>query len=117
MNFASFYGTAGVFLGAFGAHGLKKTLEKNGHMDVWKTGVQYHLLHSVVLLALALMKESQGKEKFKHNNAVWWFRVGTTLFSGSLYSLCLGAPKKVGIVTPIGGLCLCFGWLRLSISP
>jgi uncharacterized membrane protein YgdD (TMEM256/DUF423 family) len=35
------------------------------------------------------------------------------LFSGSLYALALGAPSRLGIVTPFGGVALLLGWLAL----
>ena len=31
-------------------------------------------------------------------------------FSGSIYGLCLGGPRLLGPVTPIGGLSLMTGW-------
>ena len=37
--------------------------------------------------------------------------LGTLLFSGSLYVLLAGAPTWLGVVTPVGGLCLILGWL------
>jgi len=46
-------GLTGVALGAFGAHALKDFLLAHGTLDAWETGVRYHLLHAVALLALA----------------------------------------------------------------
>jgi uncharacterized membrane protein YgdD (TMEM256/DUF423 family) len=44
--------------------------------------------------------------------------VGSVLFSGSIYLLCLDlGPKKIwGPLTPIGGLCLMAGWTILGAS-
>jgi uncharacterized membrane protein YgdD (TMEM256/DUF423 family) len=44
--------------------------------------------------------------------------VGSVLFSGSIYLLCLDlGPKKIwGPITPIGGLCLMAGWTILGAS-
>jgi len=36
------------------------------------------------------------------------------LFSGSLYAMALGAPRWLGAVTPIGGLCFLVGWVILA---
>jgi len=36
------------------------------------------------------------------------------LFSGSLYALALGAPRWLGAVTPVGGLCFLAGWALLA---
>ncbi len=43
-----------VALGAFGAHGLKATLQANAMLEVWNKAVLYHLAHAIALLALAL---------------------------------------------------------------
>jgi uncharacterized membrane protein YgdD (TMEM256/DUF423 family) len=39
---------------------------------------------------------------------------GIIIFSGSLYSLVLSENKKLGAITPIGGLALIGGWLALA---
>jgi uncharacterized membrane protein YgdD (TMEM256/DUF423 family) len=41
---------------------------------------------------------------------------GTIIFSGSLYALCLTGYKKLGAVTPIGGLLLVAGWGSLAFE-
>ena len=50
---AAALGAGGVVLGAFGAHALRARLAPE-LLAAWQTGVLYHLLHSVALLALAL---------------------------------------------------------------
>lgn len=40
-------------------------------------------------------------------------RAGILLFSGSLYALVLTGHKKLGAITPVGGLALTAGWLAL----
>lgn len=40
-------------------------------------------------------------------------RAGTVLFSGSLYGLVLTEQRKLGAITPIGGLLYVAGWLAL----
>ena len=34
--------------------------------------------------------------------------------SGSLYAMALGAPRWLGAVTPLGGLCFLAGWALLA---
>ena len=99
---ASAYGATGVILGAFGAHALKEKLTEY-QLASWETGVRYQLIHA---LGLSLKP------------TVWLWAVGTTLFSGSIYLLSLEmGPKALwGPITPIGGLCLIFGWGWLFIS-
>ncbi len=62
--------------------------------------------------ALALLAGS------RHPVASIFFITGMTLFSGSIYALVLD-PKRfgwMGPVTPVGGLCLIFGWLALAFG-
>jgi uncharacterized membrane protein YgdD (TMEM256/DUF423 family) len=39
------------------------------------------------------------------------FLGGNLLFSGSLYAMVLTDQRKLGMVTPIGGLMYILGWL------
>jgi len=106
---AGLLGLTGVALGAFGAHGLKSTLETTGGLENWQTAVFYQLVHAVALLALASHTETAGRVV-----GCWWV-IGVVLFSGSLYALALGVPAKfIWPVTPLGGLALLLGWARLT---
>ena len=104
-------GALAVAAGAFGAHGLRAqaTVEQ---LQSWTTASQYHLLHSVVLLALALYAAQSGR-------GIQWpaslFTIGIVLFSGSIYLLVLTPLKWLGPVTPIGGFFLIAGWLSLLL--
>jgi uncharacterized membrane protein YgdD (TMEM256/DUF423 family) len=108
---AAVFGLLGVTLGAFGAHGLRARLEPE-QLASWQTAVQYHLLHSVALLALALFTVQSGRPV---GLQAWLFTLGIALFSGSIYVLVLGGPRWLGPVTPLGGLCLIGGWLSLLL--
>jgi uncharacterized membrane protein YgdD (TMEM256/DUF423 family) len=104
-------GFLGVALGAFGAHGLRERLAP-GMLDVYKTGVLYHLLHAVALLAVAL-----GAERLARPRAVATLWVaGVVIFSGSLYALALTGVGALGAITPVGGLLLMAGWVTLAIN-
>ena len=46
-------------------------------------------------------------------SAAWL--LGMLLFSGSLYALVLWS-WPVGLLTPLGGLCLVAGWLAVSLA-
>lgn len=108
---ASLLGFLGVALGAFGAHGLRATLDANGSVEVWKTAVFYHLVHAVALLALAGWRDSHAGPSAKVG---WFWTAGVVLFSGSLYWLALGGPKFLGPVTPLGGAAFLAGWALLA---
>lgn len=114
--FAAAAGFSAVGLGAFGAHKLRPLLEAYGHVSTWGTAAHYHLLHSVVLLALALYlhRDTPPATARRLGHAAGLFAAGIALFSGSLYWLALGGPRWLGPVTPLGGLCLLAGWLTVG---
>ena len=102
-------GFLAVALGAFGAHGLKDVLARNGTATIWETAALYHLVHSAVLLFVA------SREPL----AAWAWRLflaGVLIFSGSLYALAITNVKVLGAITPLGGLCLLAGWLALALG-
>jgi uncharacterized membrane protein YgdD (TMEM256/DUF423 family) len=107
LRLAALTGFCAVALGAFGAHGLKATLEINGTLANWQTAALYHLVHAVVLLALAL-RGTVARLTFA------LFGSGIVIFSGSLYALAITNLKWLGAITPLGGLCLLGGWLALA---
>ncbi|QHT60090.1 DUF423 domain-containing protein [Paenibacillus lycopersici] len=98
-----------VALGAFGAHGLKSRLTDE-MLNVFETGVRYHMFHAIGLLLIALAADRIGKS----NNSIRWaarlMHVGIILFSGSLYVLSLTDVKAFGIITPFGGLAFIVAW-------
>ncbi len=111
IRLAGAFGFLGVALGAFGAHGLKERLAP-GMLDVYKTGVLYHLLHAVALLAVAL-----GAERLARPRAVaTLWALGIVVFSGSLYALALTGVSGLGAVAPVGGLLLMAGWVTLALN-
>ncbi|AKX59644.1 DUF423 domain-containing protein [Thiopseudomonas alkaliphila] len=109
---ASVLGLTGVGLGAFAAHGLRSELTASA-LAVFQTGVQYQLLHALVLVAIGLAAISQRNAWL--SAAASFIVLGVVLFSGSLYLLVL-TPLKLGLVTPLGGLLLMLGWLCLGVS-
>ena len=101
-------GASAVAFGAFGAHALRNTLDAAA-LATWHTGVEYHVWHALALfVAVAGLPEGRARKL-----AVGLFAVGIVLFSGSLYALALGAPRMVGVITPVGGVAFIAGWLAV----
>jgi uncharacterized membrane protein YgdD (TMEM256/DUF423 family) len=113
---------AGVALGAYGAHGLDKQLQRMGtanleqRMAWFETGVRYHLYHALALVAVAAMG-GRVAGSWQQAAAVA-FMLGIVLFSGSLYAMTFAgdAWKKLGMVTPVGGLALIVGWICVAVG-
>jgi uncharacterized membrane protein YgdD (TMEM256/DUF423 family) len=111
IRLAGALGFLGVALGAFGAHGVRDRLSP-AMFEVYKTGVLYHLLHALALLAIALGAERLARPRVV---AGLW-AAGVVVFSGSLYALALTGVKTMGAVAPVGGLLLMAGWVTLALN-
>ena len=109
----SVFAFVGVALGAFGAHALQNVLMANGTLETYKTGVQYHLVHALALVLIAVLSDRLRETK-KLELIGWLFAVGIVLFSGSLYVLSVSGVRILGAVTPLGGLCFLSGWALLA---
>ena len=99
-----------VILGAFAAHGLKGQIS-DANMEVFRTGVQYHQIHSIAILiasGLTWLNEARAR------TACFLFMQGTLLFSVSLYVLAVTDMKWLGAIAPLGGLSFITGWLALA---
>lgn len=109
---AAGYGFIGVALGAFGAHALRARLSDE-MLAVYRTGVEYHFVHTLALLATALLLRATPAPLL--NAAAACFAFGVLIFSGSLYALALSGVRVLGAVTPFGGLLLLAGWALLLV--
>ncbi|MFT4763448.1 MAG: uncharacterized membrane protein YgdD (TMEM256/DUF423 family) [Oleispira sp.] len=120
---SAFSGLLSVVLGAFGAHGLKKIVSPD-MLAVYQTGVQYQFIHSLALLALAILMLMSVAKPAVLSKLKWsanLMMVGILLFSGSLYTMTLmsaagGFPAWIGPITPIGGLAFIMGWIFLMVA-
>jgi uncharacterized membrane protein YgdD (TMEM256/DUF423 family) len=100
-------------LGAFGAHALKAHLSQD-KLLVYETAVRYHFLHALGLLAIGVLLRSIDGELLRWSATL--LLIGIVLFSGSLYLLTFGAPRFLGLITPIGGLALIAGWILFATT-
>mmetsp|Transcript_1932 Transcript_1932/g.5346 ORF Transcript_1932/g.5346 Transcript_1932/m.5346 type:complete len:119 (-) Transcript_1932:148-504(-) len=98
-----------VAMGAFGAHYLKNITTEKYYLEVFDTASKYHLFHSIALCFCGLDSRASVY-------APWLFLAGTALFSGSLYLLVLTGVRKLGAITPIGGVLLIAGWCSMALQ-
>ncbi len=110
----SLFGLSGVVLGAFGAHALKARISVD-MLAVYQTGVQYHLVHAVALLAIGGLAPTT-MEPNRIALSARLFSAGILIFSGSLYVLALTGERWLGAITPLGGVCFLAGWTLLALS-
>jgi uncharacterized membrane protein YgdD (TMEM256/DUF423 family) len=103
-----------VALGAFGAHGLKKTLPPD-LMAIYETAVNYHFYHALGLLAVGLLALHLPESALLRWTGIL-LMVGVLLFSGSLYALSLSGIRGLGAITPFGGMAFITAWLLLAIA-
>jgi len=104
----------GVILGAFGAHALKKSLSTE-MLTVYSTAVEYHFIHALGLILIGLIHYHFPDSAWVIASAILLF-AGILLFSGSLYALSISGVSRLGMITPIGGLCFITGWVALAIG-
>jgi uncharacterized membrane protein YgdD (TMEM256/DUF423 family) len=97
--------------GALASHFLASRISPE-RLAVFETAVRYQFYHSVGLFAIGLLA--------LHVNARGLYLAailigtGIAFFTGSLYAIVFGAPRVLGVVTPIGGALLVAGWLVLA---
>ncbi|WP_353780089.1 DUF423 domain-containing protein [Winogradskyella sp. 3972H.M.0a.05] len=114
---AAILGILSIILGAFAAHGLKKVIPAES-IATFETGVKYQMYHALFLLFVG----SSSYVSLTYQKIILYLVIiGVVLFSGSIYALATNTLtsfdfKKIGFVTPIGGLLLILSWVFLLIN-
>lgn len=102
-------GFTAVAIGAFGAHGLREKLSAE-MLEVYKTGVLYQFIHTIILLILSLTNF------IKTKIASIFFLLGIILFSFSLYIYSTSGIQFFAMITPVGGVCFLIGWFWIIVE-
>ena len=84
-------GAVAVGLGAFGTHGLKDQISVE-MLDVYETGVEYLIIHAIVLLVTGWIGGGLSQRMIRASGIA--FIVGMVLFSGSLLMLATGTWRR-----------------------
>ena len=110
---ASLLAALAILFGAFGSHALKERLSAQS-LEVYDIATRYLMFHALGIFLIALLGFQLPKESLEI--PVIMMIVGTSIFSGSLYLIAMLDFKKLGMVTPIGGLLLIVSWLLLAYN-
>jgi len=102
-----------VAFGAFGAHALRQRITPES-LAIFEVGARYQMYHALALIAVGVIAVKIDSPALRIAGA--GFAIGTLLFSGSLYALALTDVKRLGMVTPVGGLAFLIGWVALAVA-
>ena len=106
-----------VVVGAFGAHALKARFEGTNYGETWETAVKYQMYHALGLIVIGILQlDSLFGAQTIFSTASLFMLIGILLFSGSLYVLALTGIKKLGAITPLGGLFFIAAWICVAIG-
>ena len=105
----AFTAALGVLLGAFGAHALSALPAAN--LAWWNTGTQYLFIAATGMMVSGLFERTRLTILCPSTVLV----LGVLLFSGSLLAMTLGAPRWLGMITPLGGISLVAGFLWMGV--
>ncbi|WP_445477367.1 DUF423 domain-containing protein [Lysinibacillus irui] len=107
----------GVVLGAFGAHALKDKFASPHYAAIWETAVQYHMYHALGIIGLGILSnEALLGSTSLLSWAGYLMFTGIIFFSGSLYVLAVTGVKKLGAITPIGGMLFIVAWVLVAVA-
>ncbi|HUG44694.1 MAG TPA: DUF423 domain-containing protein, partial [Acidobacteriota bacterium] len=83
-------------------------------LEVFEIAVRYQIYHALGLILLGILSLQIPSGWLAWAGGA--FVAGIVLFSGSLYILSLTEARWLGMVTPIGGLCLLAGWALFAVG-
>jgi uncharacterized membrane protein YgdD (TMEM256/DUF423 family) len=125
LRTGAIWGLLAVAIGAFGAHGLKERFRSLGEQfgdmanerpeGIFQTATQYHMYCALAIVAVSVLA-STGRGGRSLEFAGWSFLLGSLVFSGSLYVLAATGLKRLGMITPIGGVIMIAGWVALAVA-
>lgn len=103
-----------VAIGAFGAHAWKDYLVSIQRLDTFETAAKYQMYGGFALLIVGILQNQIASKSL--NIAGYLFILGSIIFPGSLYLICITQQKVFGAIAPIGGLAFILGFLWIAIQ-
>jgi uncharacterized membrane protein YgdD (TMEM256/DUF423 family) len=113
MGIAGLLLATGIVVGALAAHALQKVLEPR-QLESLHTAVNYQLFNALGLLALGLLMRDDPGSSLRV--VALLLIAGIVCFSGGIYLMLAGAPRLLGLVTPVGGVLLIGAWLTFAVA-
>jgi uncharacterized membrane protein YgdD (TMEM256/DUF423 family) len=111
MSVAALLVLAGIVVGALGSHALRAVLDAT-QLHSLETAVQYQLVNGLGLFAIGLLGRGLADEWLPRIALL--LLVGVLCFSGGIYIMLAGAPRALGLVTPLGGVMMIGAWALLA---
>ena len=109
----SVFAALAILFGAFGSHALKEKLTPE-QLEIYDIATRYLMFHALGIFAIGILGYQVPSEVLTCALLIMVF--GILIFSGSLYLISLAGYKKLGMVTPIGGLALIISWLMVAYN-
>jgi uncharacterized membrane protein YgdD (TMEM256/DUF423 family) len=104
-----------VLVGAFGAHALRDRLDAYA-TGIYERAVFYHFVHALGILAVGIAIDAHAASASMAGISAALLLAGIVVFSGSLYALALTGIRKLGAITPLGGIAFVAGWVTFAIA-
>ena len=109
----SVFAALAILFGAFGSHALKEKLTSE-QLEIYDIATRYLMFHALGIFAIGILGYQVPSVVLTWPLLIMIF--GILIFSGSLYLISLAGYKKLGMVTPIGGLALIISWLMVAYN-
>ena len=109
----SVFAALAILFGAFGSHALKGKLTPE-QLEIYDVATRYLMFHALGIFAIGILGYQVPNDIL--TLPLLLMVLGILIFSGSLYLISLVGYKKLGMVTPIGGLALIISWLMIAYN-
>ena len=109
----SIFAALAILFGAFGSHALKEKLSLE-ELEIYDIATRYLMFHALGIFGIGILGYQVPSQILIIPFSLMTF--GILIFSGSLYLISLIGYKKLGMVTPIGGLALIISWIMLAYN-
>ena len=109
----SMFAALAILFGAFGSHALKEKLSLE-ELEIYDIATRYLMFHALGIFGIGILGYQVPSQILIIPFSLMTF--GILIFSGSSYLISLIGYKKLGMVTPIGGLALIISWIMLAYN-